>query len=39
VVNTIKASLDGDGKATDATVSDTLRFVKTLADGVRAARG
>lgn len=38
VVNAIKDSLDGDGKATDSTVSDTLAFVKTLADGVRGAR-
>lgn len=38
VVNAIKESLDGDGKATDSTVSDTLAFVKTLADGVRGAR-
>ncbi|MCR9073780.1 MAG: tryptophan synthase subunit alpha [Alphaproteobacteria bacterium] len=38
VVNAIKDSLDGDGSATDSTVSDTLAFVKTLADGVRGAR-
>lgn len=38
VVNAIKESLDGDGSATDSTVSDTLAFVKTLADGVRGAR-
>lgn len=37
VVNAIKESLDGDGKATGTTVSDTLAFVKTLADGVRGA--
>jgi tryptophan synthase alpha chain len=38
VVDTIKASLDADGKATDRTVPDTLAFVKSLADGVRGAR-
>lgn len=38
VVNAIKESLDGNGKATGTTVSDTLAFVKTLADGVRGAR-
>jgi len=38
VVNTIKASLDSDGLATDRTVPETLAFVKTLADGVRGAR-
>lgn len=39
VVNAIKGSLDGDGKATGTTVSATLDFVKSLADGVRGARG
>ncbi len=38
VVKTIKASLDAHGRATDATVSDTLGFVRALADGVRGAR-
>jgi tryptophan synthase alpha chain len=38
VVNAIKDSLDGDGRATDKTVPATLDFVKTLADGVRGAR-
>lgn len=38
VVNAIKSSLDEDGGATDRTVSATLDFVKTLADGVRGAR-
>jgi tryptophan synthase alpha chain len=38
VVNAIKGSLDADGRATDGTVSATLDFVKTLADGVRGAR-
>ncbi|WP_420563871.1 tryptophan synthase subunit alpha [Thalassobaculum sp.] len=39
VVNAIKDSLDDKGGATDKTVSATLDFVKTLADGVRGARG
>lgn len=39
VVNAIKDSLDDKGGATDKTVSATLDFVKTLADGVRRARG
>ncbi len=38
VVKTIKASLDSHGRATDATVSNTLGFVRALADGVRTAR-
>ncbi|MEQ8394742.1 tryptophan synthase subunit alpha [Thalassobaculum sp.] len=38
VVNAIKESLTGEDGATDATVSDTLAFVKALADGVRGAR-
>ena len=38
VVDTIKTSLDADGKATARTVPDTLAFVKSLADGVRGAR-
>lgn len=38
VVNTIKASLDADGRATGTTVSATLGFVRSLADGVRNAR-
>ncbi len=38
VVNAIKSSLDEEGGATDRTVSATLDFVKTLADGVRGAR-
>ncbi|GHD40568.1 tryptophan synthase alpha chain [Thalassobaculum fulvum] len=38
VVKTIKASLDHEGRATEATVSDTLGFVRGLADGVRGAR-
>ena len=38
VVNTIKASLDAEGRATGSTVSDTLGFVRGLADGVRGAR-
>ena len=38
VVNTIKASLDSQGRATGTTVSDTLGFVRGLADGVRGAR-
>lgn len=38
VVNAIKQSLTGEDGATDATVSDTLAFVKALADGVRGAR-
>lgn len=35
IVNTIKASLDADGKATDKTVANTLAFVKTLAAATR----
>lgn len=35
IVNTIKASLDADGKATDKTVGNTLAFVKTLAAATR----
>ncbi len=38
VVKTIKASLDAHGRATDTTVSDTLGFVRALAEGVRSAR-
>ena len=38
VADTIKTSLDADGKATARTVPDTLAFVKSLADGVRGAR-
>jgi tryptophan synthase alpha chain len=38
VVSCIKSSLDPRGKATAATISDTLGFVKTLAAGVRGAR-
>lgn len=38
VVDTIRMSLDADGKATARTVPDTLAFVKSLADGVRGAR-
>jgi len=39
VVNCIKDSLDAGGKASDSTVSATLDFVRSLADGVRGARG
>ncbi|NQW09718.1 MAG: tryptophan synthase subunit alpha [Alphaproteobacteria bacterium] len=39
VVNIIKDSLDDQGRATEDTVGRTLAFVKTLADGVRGARG
>ncbi|HEY9567284.1 MAG TPA: tryptophan synthase subunit alpha [Thalassobaculum sp.] len=38
VVKTIKASLDADGTATSSTVTDTLGFVRGLAEGVRGAR-
>ena len=38
VVNAIKGSLDEAGKATERTVSETVDFVRTLADGVRRAR-
>lgn len=38
VVNAIKHSLTGGDEATEATVTDTLTFVKALADGVRGAR-
>lgn len=38
VVATIKDSLDGQGRAGQGTVSETLTFVKRLADGVRGAR-
>ena len=38
VVNTLKASLDADGKATATTVPATLDFVRSLAEGVRNAR-
>lgn len=38
VVNAIKYSLTGGDEATEATVTDTLTFVKALADGVRGAR-
>jgi tryptophan synthase alpha chain len=38
VVDTIKNSLDDQGRATDRTVPDTLGFVASLAKGVRGAR-
>ena len=38
VVNTIQASLDDAGNATERTVPETLAFVRSLADGVRGAR-
>jgi tryptophan synthase alpha chain len=38
LVDTIKTSLDGQGKATAATVGAVSGFVSSLADGVRGAR-
>jgi tryptophan synthase alpha chain len=39
IVNRIAANLDENGLATPGLVDDVLAFVRTLADGVRAARG
>lgn len=38
IVETVKASLDAQGRATAETVPDVLEFVKSLSDAVRAAR-
>jgi tryptophan synthase alpha chain len=38
IVNVVAASLDGDGKATDKTVSSVTSFVQSLSEGVHAAR-
>ena len=38
IVNEVAGSLDRDGKATGATVSSVTDFVRSLAEGVRAAR-
>lgn len=38
IVETVKASLDATGHATERTVSSVLSFVKSLSDAVRAAR-
>ncbi|MEO1160487.1 MAG: tryptophan synthase subunit alpha [Pseudomonadota bacterium] len=38
LVNTIRDSLDADGTATDTTVSDVLKLVSELAQGVRQGR-
>ena len=39
IVNRIAANLDENGLAVSGLVDDVLNFVRTLADGVRAARG
>lgn len=38
IVETVKASLDAQGRASEKTVSSVLSFVKSLSDAVRAAR-
>jgi tryptophan synthase alpha chain len=38
IVETVKASLDGQGQASPNTVASVLAFVKSLSDSVRAAR-
>jgi len=39
IVNRIAANMDENGLAGPGLVDDVLAFVRTLADGVRAARG